>query len=136
MANTVWFVHGDDDDTVEVEGRKYAAGDSGAPMLCNMVCKSLRRHIHVDTCRADDEGVCGGGPGVQHIDDPTSAEKQDLISHRLFWDRSGERPPSSPRQRLDSAFQVSQVGFIGLYFVGTLTEPCCRSIHSAGTSGL
>jgi hypothetical protein len=108
MSNTVWFVHGDDD-AVEVEGRKYAAGDSGAPMLCNMVCKSLRRHIHVDPCRADDDGVCGGGPGVQHIDDPTSPEKQDLISHRLFWDRSGKRYPSIPLHRLDSAFQVSQV---------------------------
>jgi len=110
MSNTVWFVHGDDDGTVEVEGRKYAAGDSGAPMLCNMVCKSLRRHIHVDSCRADDDGVCGGGPGVQHIDDTTSPEKQDLISHRLFWDRSGRRHFSTrPRQRLDSAFQVSKV---------------------------
>ena len=110
MSNTVWFVHGDDDGTVEVEGRKYAAGDSGAPMLCNMVCKSLRRHIHVDSCRADDDGVCGGGPGVQHIDEPNSPEKQDLISHRLFWDRSGKRHPSTrPQQRFDSAFQVSQV---------------------------
>ena len=95
MSNTVWFVHGDDDGHVEVEGRKYAAGDSGAPMLCNMVCKSLRRHIHVDSCRADDDGVCGGGPGVQHINDPTSAEKEDLISHRLFWERSGKLRPSA-----------------------------------------
>ena len=110
MSNTVWFVHGDDDGTVEVEGRKYAAGDSGAPMLCSLVCKSLRRHIHVDTCRVDDDGVCLGGPGVHHIDDPTSPKKQDLISHRLFWDRSGKRHPSTrPRQRLDSAFQVSKV---------------------------
>ena len=99
MSNTVWFVHGDDDDTVEVEGRKFAAGDSGAPMLCNMVCKSLRRHIHVDSCRADDDGVCGGGPGVQHIDEPNSPEQQDLISHRLFWDRSGKRHPSTRPQQ-------------------------------------
>jgi hypothetical protein len=90
MSNTVWFVHGDNKSPVEVEGRKYAAGDSGAPMLCNMICKSLRRHIHVDSCRAGDDGVCGGGPGVQHIHDSASPKKEDLISHRLFWERSGE----------------------------------------------
>ena len=123
MVNAVWFVHGDDDGTVEVEGRKYAAGDSGDSMLCNMVCKSLQRHIHVDSCRAGDDRECGGGPGIQHIDDTTSSKKEDLVSHRIFWDRSGKRHLSSLPQRLDSAFQVSQVRFIGLYFVSTLTNP-------------
>ena len=91
MSNAVWFVHGEDSGTVEVEGRKYSAGDSGAPMLCSLVCKSLGRHIHIDKCRsADDDGVCGGGPGIQHINDPDSNENEDLISHRIFWRRSGE----------------------------------------------
>ena len=91
MSNTVWFVHGERDDTVEVEGRKYAAGDSGAPMFCSHVCKSLGRHIHVDKCRsANGDGVCGGGPGTRHINGPDSHQKEDLISHRVFWERSGE----------------------------------------------
>lgn len=90
MSNTAWFVHGENNATVEVEGRKYAAGDSGAPMLCSHVCKSLGRHIHIDKCRSADDGVCGGGPGIQHIDDPDSNEREDLISHRVFWGRSGK----------------------------------------------
>jgi hypothetical protein len=95
MSNAVWFVHGENDGAVEVEGRKFAAGDSGAPMLCSHVCKSLGRHIHIDTCRsADDDGVCGGGPGIQHINDPDSNENEDLISHRVFWGRSGEQMPT------------------------------------------
>ena len=107
MLNAVWSEHGG---TVEVEGRKYAAGDSGAPLLCNMVCKSLKRHTHIASCRAGDDGVCVGGPGVQHIDDSASREKEDWISHRTFWDRSGKRHLSSRCQyQLDSAFQVSQV---------------------------
>ena len=111
MLNAEWSGHGD---MVEVEGRKYAAGDSGAPLLCNMVCRSLQRHTHIASCRAGDDGVCGGGPGVQHIDGPTNGEKEDLISHRIFWDRNGKWHPSShSRHRLDSAFQVSQVRFIG-----------------------
>ena len=50
-------------------------------MLCSLVCKSLERYIHIKKCRsADDVGVCGGGPGIQHIDDPPSKENEDLIS--------------------------------------------------------
>ena len=59
-------------------------------MLCSLVCKSLGRHVHIDTCRsAGDDGICGGGPGIQHVIDPESSEKEDLISHRVFWGRSG-----------------------------------------------
>jgi len=89
MSNAVWFVP-----SVEVEGRRFAAGVSGAPMLCSLVCNSLGRHIHIDTCRsADDNGVCSAGPGIQHINDPDSGENEDLISHRVFWGRSGEKIP-------------------------------------------
>src|SRR5258706_11485291 len=91
MSNTAWFVHGENNGTIEVEGRKFSSGDSGAPMLCSLVCKSLGRHIHIDKCRsADDDGVCGGGPGIQHINDPDSKGNEDLISHRVFLGRSGE----------------------------------------------
>ena len=91
MSNAVWFVHGERDNTVEVEGRKYAPGDSGAPMLCSLVCKSLGRHIHVDKCRsANGDRACSGEPGIQHINGPDRREKEDLISHRVFWGRSGE----------------------------------------------
>ena len=91
MSNTAWLIHGDNEDTVEVEGRKYAAGDSGAPMLCSLVCKSLGRHIHVGTCRSvDGDGACGGGSGIQHMDHPNRDTKEDWISHRVFWERNGE----------------------------------------------
>jgi len=91
MSNAFWSVHGESNGTVEVEGRKYSDGDSGAPMLCSLVCKSLGRHIHIDACRsADENGACGGSPGIQHINDPDGNKKEDLISHRVFWERSGE----------------------------------------------
>ena len=91
MTNAVWFVHGGDDVSADIEGQKYAPGDSGAPMLCSLLCKSLGRHIHDYMCRsADDDGVCGGGPGIQHINDPDGNEHEDLISHHIFWERSGE----------------------------------------------
>ena len=91
MSNSVWLVHGENNGTVEVDGRRYAAGGSGAPVLCSLVCKSLGRHVHVDTCRyANDDGFCGGGPGIQHINYPDGNKREDLISHRVFWERSGE----------------------------------------------
>ena len=89
MSNAIWFIHGNDDDEINVEGRRYAAGDSGAPLLCSLVCKSLGRHIHVDPCRSNEAGVCGGGSGVQHIPDSTRRAREDLVTHRVFWQRSG-----------------------------------------------
>jgi hypothetical protein len=86
MAKTEWVVEGDDDATLEVEGRKYATGDSGAPMMCSMLCKSLGRHVHIDTCRPDADGNCAGA-GIQHIKGQRST--RDWITHRLFWARSG-----------------------------------------------
>lgn len=86
MSHTEWVIEGDDDATLELEGRKYASGDSGAPMLCSMLCKTLGRHVHVDHCRPDDDGNCVG-EGIQHIDRPNS--HFDWITHRLFWARSG-----------------------------------------------
>ena len=91
MSNAIWFVHEEKNGIVEVEGRKYSSGDSGSPVLCSLVCKSLGRHIHIDKCRsAGVHGVCSGGPGVQHISDPRGNRKEDLISHRVFWKRTGE----------------------------------------------
>jgi hypothetical protein len=86
MTHTEWVIEGDDDATLELQGRKYASGDSGAPMFCSMLCKTLGRHVHVDACRPDDEGRCVGA-GIEHMNRPHS--KLDWITHRLFWARSG-----------------------------------------------
>jgi hypothetical protein len=89
MSQTEWVVEGDDDAILELEGHKYATGDSGAPMLCSMVCKSLGRHVHIDACRADDPENCNG-VGVQHIHRQNGTSERDWITHRLFWARSGK----------------------------------------------
>jgi hypothetical protein len=68
VSNTIWLVHGNDDG-INVEGRRYAAGDLDAHLLCSLVCKSLGRYIHVTTCRSGEAGICGGGLEVKHIPD-------------------------------------------------------------------
>ncbi|CAG8553504.1 2166_t:CDS:2 [Acaulospora colombiana] len=89
MSQTEWVIEGDDDATLELEGRKYATGDSGAPMLCSMLCKTLGRHAHIDTCRADDPANCSDA-GVEHIKQKNGPGNHDWITHRLFWARSGD----------------------------------------------
>jgi hypothetical protein len=89
MSQTEWVVDGDENAALELQGHKYATGDSGAPMLCSMFCKALGRHAHIDHCRLDDDGDCVGGAGIEHMKGPTDAANQDWITHRLYWARSG-----------------------------------------------
>jgi hypothetical protein len=87
MAQTEWFIEGDDSAVLEVRDHKYATGDSGAPMLCSLVCETLGRHVHVDSCRPGEDGNCVGAD-LEHIDG--SGGNKDWITHQLFWARSGE----------------------------------------------
>ena len=92
MDNTVWAVEGTQDAVVEVQGRRYAGQDSGAPHLCNLVCSQQGRHAHIDYCRADDGNHQGNE--ALHIDVPMlphPKRAKDWISHALFWKRTGKR---------------------------------------------
>ncbi|KIM22922.1 hypothetical protein M408DRAFT_331422 [Serendipita vermifera MAFF 305830] len=98
MTQTEWIIEGDDDTILEVQGRKYATGDSGAPMLCSLLCETLGRHVHVDSCRPDEDGSCVGAE-LEHVKRPGGRAK-DWITHRLFWARSGFKDPYS-EEKLD-----------------------------------
>lgn len=39
MSKTRWAIDGPEEATLEVNGRKFASNDDGAPMLCSLVCK-------------------------------------------------------------------------------------------------
>jgi hypothetical protein len=91
MSKTRWAVDGPDGTILELNGRKFGSDDDGAPMMCNLVCQEMGRHVHVDYCRADDAASCTGTE-VQHITtrltpDPDLAK--DWVSHSLFWRRTG-----------------------------------------------
>jgi hypothetical protein len=113
MSKTRWAIDGPDGTAIELNGRKFAANDEGAPMLvrlilitftacslpcaqCSMVCRSLGRHVHVDFCRSDPANACNG-PEHEHIQtvmQPEPTRTKDLITHDLFWRRSGESSAS------------------------------------------
>ncbi|KAJ6514906.1 hypothetical protein C8R47DRAFT_1172974 [Mycena vitilis] len=92
MSKTTWSIDGPDDTILELKGRKFASNDDGAPMMCNLVCQDMGRHIHVDYCRAraTEDAPCEGAE-IEHIDipmNPNPDQPKDWISHSLFWRRA------------------------------------------------
>jgi hypothetical protein len=91
MAQTCWAVDGPDGTSLELGGRKFSSDDDGAPMMCNLVCSSMGRHVHVDYCGTVDGSPCDG-PEIQHNTArmlPNPEKAKDYITHRLYWRRIG-----------------------------------------------
>lgn len=91
MSKTRWAVDGPDGTILELNGRKFSSDDEGAPMMCNIVCRDMGRHAHLDYCRTDPGDSCGGQE-VQHIGMPLKPNPdlpKDWVSHSLYWKRSG-----------------------------------------------
>jgi hypothetical protein len=111
MSKTRWAVDGPDGTILELNGRKFGSDDDGAPMMCNLVCQEMGRHVHVDYCRADNAVSCNG-PEVQHLKTrmtPNPARAKDWISHSLFWKRTGMRQSKLIMLRKANVLQVSKV---------------------------
>lgn len=97
MSRVKWSVEGTDDTAFEVNGHKFATNDDGAPMMCNLYCADLGRHVHVDYCRSTDPTACSGAE-VKHISTrvrPNPERAKDWITHGLHWKRMGRSPSFS-----------------------------------------
>ncbi|KAF8270132.1 hypothetical protein EI94DRAFT_1572312 [Lactarius quietus] len=84
MSRTRWAVDGPEGSCIELGGRKFAANDDGAPMLCNLVCTSMGRHVHIDDCRGNPHD----NSEVLHINErivPNPDQAKDWITHGLHW---------------------------------------------------
>ena len=60
-------------------------------MMCNRVCSSMGRHVHIDYCRIEEGGHCDGAE-VQHMNEritPDPNKPKDAITHSLYWRRMG-----------------------------------------------
>jgi hypothetical protein len=60
-------------------------------MLCNVVCSSLGRHVHIDYCRAGGGTTCRDAE-VQHLGPritPDANKPKDAVTHGLSWRRTG-----------------------------------------------
>jgi hypothetical protein len=103
MTQTRWAVDGPDGESLELGGRKFSSNDEGAPMMCNLVCSSMGRHVHYDYCRADKNGPCDT-VGVQHIGErmlPDPDKPKDAVIHSLYWRRMGFKDPYTRDERVN-----------------------------------
>jgi hypothetical protein len=92
MIQTRWTVDGPDGIDVELGGRKFSSNDDGGPMMCNLVCSSLGRHVHIDYCRSEGSAGCSADE-LQHIRArtiPDPDKPKDAITHNLYWRRMGQ----------------------------------------------
>ncbi|KAI6032571.1 hypothetical protein F5J12DRAFT_779054 [Pisolithus orientalis] len=93
MSRTQWTIDGTDDaEVLEIEGRRFSTNDEGAPMMCNLVCQAMGRHVHIDYCRTE-EAACVGNDEIQHITKhllPHPDRPKDYVTHNLHWKRSGK----------------------------------------------
>jgi hypothetical protein len=72
---------------VELQGHKFAATDSGAPMLCSLLCSMQGRHTHINFCHAGSAIQCTH-PDVCHIMteiQPNPGQAKDWVTHKLHW---------------------------------------------------
>ncbi|KAG1809692.1 uncharacterized protein BJ212DRAFT_1379102 [Suillus subaureus] len=106
MSSSRWAIDGPDDTGLEVEGRRFSSNDEGAPMMCNLFCQALGRHVHIDYCRAEDAASCIGNNEAQHILRrllPHPDRPKDFLTHNLFWRRSGFKDPYSREEQTNFA---------------------------------
>jgi hypothetical protein len=89
MSRTRWAIDGPEGNSVELDGRKFSSNDGGAPMLCNLVCTSMGRHVHIDYCRGEPHDD-PRSPTYQRGMVPNPDQEKDWITHGLHWRRMGE----------------------------------------------
>ncbi|KAI6097344.1 hypothetical protein EDD16DRAFT_604216 [Pisolithus croceorrhizus] len=103
ISRTRWTIDGPNHGTaLQIEGRRFFTNDEGAPMMCNLVCQAMGRHVHIDYCRSDEEAACVGNDEIQHITKslrPHPDRPKDYITHNLFWKRSGFKDPYSKEEQ-------------------------------------
>ena len=89
MTPIRWAIDSPEGNSVEPSGHKFSPNDGGAPMLCNLACTSMGRHVHIDTCHGEPHD----NPEVLHINErlvPNPDQAKDWITHDLYWRRMGE----------------------------------------------
>jgi hypothetical protein len=102
MSQTRWAIDASDGTGLEIEGHKFSTNDDGSSMLCNLVCKLMGRHAHVDICRGFDLH----NSRTQHITkriSPNPHQEKDWITHSLHWLRMGFKDPYSQEAQADFA---------------------------------
>ncbi|KAJ3110211.1 hypothetical protein HDU96_006820 [Phlyctochytrium bullatum] len=100
MGETV-FTHMEDDE-FEFGTHKFNRNDSGKCFLCQLHCKELKRHTHIDWCRHPDQPHLCKRDGCRHINEklmPDPNRPKDFVTHETLWKRTGFKDPYSEEDR-------------------------------------
>ncbi|KAJ3115004.1 hypothetical protein HDU96_001355 [Phlyctochytrium bullatum] len=100
MSATV-FTHVEDEE-FQFGAHKFNRNDSGKCFLCQLHCKDLKRHHHVDWCRHPDQPHLCKRDGCSHINhklNPDPDRPKDMVTHETYWKRSGFKDPYSEEDR-------------------------------------
>jgi hypothetical protein len=107
MRQARWAVEGSDEADIEFEDLPFS-NDEGVPTMCNFVCSSKGRHVHIDYCLCGEGKACVVGE-AQHINTritPDPERPKAIITHELYWRRTG----------------MSGIHFLGIFQTKTLTS--------------
>ncbi|TMW62239.1 hypothetical protein Poli38472_009732 [Pythium oligandrum] len=113
MRNT-YFLSSDRE--IDVEDRKYLAGEQGTAEMCNLYCSKMgRQHVHYLACDQGSRNRCiyTGGPHDmrRHCTRPLEPEpdcEMDELLHERFWDTLGWKDPCASMLELEG---FSKCGF-------------------------
>ncbi|TYZ66177.1 hypothetical protein PybrP1_010441, partial [[Pythium] brassicae (nom. inval.)] len=105
MRNTYFLA---DTDDIDIEERKYKAGESGGAEMCNLYCSKMGRgHVHYLECEQQRASACVyvGDTTDQRRHctrglEPKPAREMDEVLHEQFWKTLGwEDPCASQDER-------------------------------------
>ncbi|DAZ94403.1 TPA: hypothetical protein N0F65_003432 [Lagenidium giganteum] len=89
-----------EEDDIDLEDRKYKAGESGIAEMCNMLCNKLGRgHSHLVECEQGSSENCVYSGVTDHRQHclrqlkPPSSRAYDEVLHREFWRNMGWEDP-------------------------------------------
>ncbi|CAI2193304.1 10729_t:CDS:2, partial [Funneliformis geosporum] len=75
---------------------KLRIGDQRSFYLCNLFCKDIGKHHHIDYSQNEENSDQGND---RHKLKPDIFRKKDFISHELFWERTGFKDPYSVQEQ-------------------------------------
>lgn len=106
MRNTVFL---SDAEEIDIEERKYKAGETGIAEMCNLYCSKMgREHVHYLDCEQGSEAKCvySGSTSDQRRHctralDPQPEKEMDEVLHEQFWKILGWEDPCTSKMELE-----------------------------------
>ncbi|ETP28980.1 hypothetical protein F442_21797 [Phytophthora nicotianae P10297] len=106
MRNTYFL---SDTEEIDIEERKYKAGELGIAEMCNLYCSKMgREHVHYVDCEQGSKAACvySGSTTDQRRHcmralEPKPEKETDEVLHEQFWKTLGWEDPCTSKMELE-----------------------------------